>query len=189
MLDDMGHYRSNVRDLEFNLFEMLRLDQVLAGGAFGDLDGDTVRQMLAEAARLAEARMSNAYWLGLYDFETAWEKILQQGGRRIASEALLCQYAIEDRFADVVATFALLADLDMEEAKHWLVRMDTEPFIVMAKALGIRFATVQSMLKAGPWKHRLDNDQRLEALSQFQQIDPRVARSRIAASRGVRLAV
>ncbi|MDT7768027.1 MAG: hypothetical protein QOI30_1023, partial [Mycobacterium sp.] len=50
----MGHYKSNVRDLEFNLFESLALDEVLADEAFGDLDGDSVRQMLSEAARLAE---------------------------------------------------------------------------------------------------------------------------------------
>jgi hypothetical protein len=157
--------------------------------AFTSQETAVIEDSLIEAARLAEARMSNSYWLGLYDFETAWEKILQQGGRRIASESLLNQYAIEDRFADVVATFALLADLDIEEAKHWLVRLDTEPFVVMARALGLKFVTVQSMLKAGPWKHRLDNDQRLAALSQFQQIEPRVARARIAASRGVRLAI
>jgi Acyl-CoA dehydrogenase N terminal len=27
----MGHYKSNVRDLEFNLFETLGLEKVLAG--------------------------------------------------------------------------------------------------------------------------------------------------------------
>src|SRR3984957_6195468 len=50
----MGHYKSNVRDLEFNLFESLAVEKVLADDAFGDLDGDSVRQMLSEAARLAE---------------------------------------------------------------------------------------------------------------------------------------
>ncbi|MFI1917399.1 acyl-CoA dehydrogenase [Nocardia sp. NPDC020380] len=50
----MSHYKSNVRDLEFNLFEVYGLDGLLASGAFGDLDGDTVRSMLVEAARLAE---------------------------------------------------------------------------------------------------------------------------------------
>jgi hypothetical protein len=50
---DMSHYKSNVRDLEFNLFELLDLDKALATGAFGDLDGDTVREMLAEASKLA----------------------------------------------------------------------------------------------------------------------------------------
>ncbi|WIM87034.1 acyl-CoA dehydrogenase [Candidatus Mycobacterium wuenschmannii] len=57
----MGHYISNVRDLEFNLFESLKLDEVLADEAFGDLDGDSVRQMLAEAARLAEGPVAESF--------------------------------------------------------------------------------------------------------------------------------
>jgi alkylation response protein AidB-like acyl-CoA dehydrogenase len=57
----MGHYKSNVRDLEFNLFESLRLDEVLSDDAFGDLDGDSVRQMLSEAARLAEGPVAESF--------------------------------------------------------------------------------------------------------------------------------
>ena len=57
----MGHYKSNVRDLEFNLFESLKLDEVLADEAFGDLDGDSVRQMLSEAARLAEGPVAHSF--------------------------------------------------------------------------------------------------------------------------------
>ena len=57
----MGHYKSNVRDLEFNLFEVLQLEKVLASGEYGDLDGESVRQMLAEAARLAEGPAGAAF--------------------------------------------------------------------------------------------------------------------------------
>jgi alkylation response protein AidB-like acyl-CoA dehydrogenase len=57
----MGHYKSNVRDLEFNLFEVLQLDKALAGGEFGDLDGETVREMLAEAARQAEGPLAESF--------------------------------------------------------------------------------------------------------------------------------
>jgi alkylation response protein AidB-like acyl-CoA dehydrogenase len=57
----MGHYKSNVRDLEFNLFEVLGLEQCLADDAFGDLDGDTVRQMLTEAAKLAEGPVAESF--------------------------------------------------------------------------------------------------------------------------------
>ncbi|MGV0627469.1 acyl-CoA dehydrogenase [Mycolicibacter minnesotensis] len=60
----MGHYKSNVRDLEFNLFELLQLDKCLADGAFGDLDGDTARQMLAEVARLAEGPVAESFAAG-----------------------------------------------------------------------------------------------------------------------------
>jgi hypothetical protein len=57
----MGHYRSNVRDLEFNLFEKLDLEKALATGEFGDLDGESVRQMLDEAARLAEGPVAESF--------------------------------------------------------------------------------------------------------------------------------
>jgi hypothetical protein len=57
----MGHYKANVRDLEFNLFEVLDLEKVLATGEFGDLDGATVRDMLHEAARLAEGPLAEPF--------------------------------------------------------------------------------------------------------------------------------
>ncbi|MGY1943758.1 acyl-CoA dehydrogenase family protein, partial [Nocardia asiatica] len=57
----MSHYKSNVRDLEFNLFEVYGLDDILRSGAFGDLDGDTVRSMLSEAARLAEGPVAEPF--------------------------------------------------------------------------------------------------------------------------------
>ena len=57
----MGHYKSNVRDLEFNLFEVLDLEKVLATGEFGDLDADSVREMLSEAARLAEGPLAESF--------------------------------------------------------------------------------------------------------------------------------
>jgi alkylation response protein AidB-like acyl-CoA dehydrogenase len=57
----MGHYKANVRDLEFNLFEVLDLEKVLATGEFGDLDGEAVRQMLAEAARLAQGPLAESF--------------------------------------------------------------------------------------------------------------------------------
>ncbi|CAM2906404.1 acyl-CoA dehydrogenase [Skermania piniformis] len=50
----MGHYKSNVRDLEFNLFEVLDLEPVLAEGAFEGLDRETIHDILVEVRRLAE---------------------------------------------------------------------------------------------------------------------------------------
>jgi alkylation response protein AidB-like acyl-CoA dehydrogenase len=57
----LGHYISNVRDLEFNLFEVLGTDDVLKTGAFGDLDSETVRIMLDEASRLAEGPVAEPF--------------------------------------------------------------------------------------------------------------------------------
>ncbi|WP_027501808.1 acyl-CoA dehydrogenase [Rhodococcus sp. UNC363MFTsu5.1] len=57
----MGHYKSNVRDIEFNLFEVLGIGELLDGGAYGDLDTDTVRNILAEVARLAEGPVAASF--------------------------------------------------------------------------------------------------------------------------------
>jgi alkylation response protein AidB-like acyl-CoA dehydrogenase len=57
----LGHYITNVRDLEFNLFEVLDIGAVLGEGRFVDLDGDTARTILAEAARLAEGPVAESF--------------------------------------------------------------------------------------------------------------------------------
>ncbi len=57
----MGHYITNVRDIEFNLFEVLNLGDVLASGGYGDLDVDTARTMLDEVARLAEGPVAESF--------------------------------------------------------------------------------------------------------------------------------
>jgi alkylation response protein AidB-like acyl-CoA dehydrogenase len=57
----MGRYKTNVRDLEFNLFEVLNLEKALATGEFGELDGESVRQMLDEAARQAEGPLAESF--------------------------------------------------------------------------------------------------------------------------------
>ncbi|WP_194816226.1 acyl-CoA dehydrogenase [Nocardia sp. XZ_19_385] len=57
----MGHYKANARDLEFNLFEVLELDKLLDTGAYGDLDSDTVREILAEVKRLAEGPIAESF--------------------------------------------------------------------------------------------------------------------------------
>ncbi len=54
----MGHYKSNVRDLEFNLFEVLGRGDVLGQGAYEAVDEDTAREMLHEVARLAENELA-----------------------------------------------------------------------------------------------------------------------------------
>ncbi|WP_297775126.1 acyl-CoA dehydrogenase [Mycobacterium sp.] len=57
----MGHYIANVRDLEFNLFEVLGIGAVLGTGGYRDLDEETVRTILAEAARLAEGPVADSF--------------------------------------------------------------------------------------------------------------------------------
>jgi alkylation response protein AidB-like acyl-CoA dehydrogenase len=49
----MGHYRSNLRDIEFTLFELLGVDRTLGQGPFAQLDRDSARDVLREVERLA----------------------------------------------------------------------------------------------------------------------------------------
>ena len=56
----MGHYRSNVRDLEFTLFELLGRQRVLGTGPYAEVDEDTAREMLREVARLAEHELADS---------------------------------------------------------------------------------------------------------------------------------
>jgi alkylation response protein AidB-like acyl-CoA dehydrogenase len=60
----VGHYKSNVRDLEFNLFEALGIEKALDSGQFGNLDADSVRRFLAEAAQQAEGPLAEAFFDG-----------------------------------------------------------------------------------------------------------------------------
>ncbi|KUI00348.1 butyryl-CoA dehydrogenase [Mycolicibacterium acapulense] len=57
----MSHYKSNVRDQVFNLFEVFGVDKALGEGDYAELDVDTAREMLGEIARLAEGPIAESF--------------------------------------------------------------------------------------------------------------------------------
>ena len=57
----MSHYRSNVRDIRFNLFEVFGRGEVLGGGLWEDIDQETAEEMLLAAAELAETRLAASF--------------------------------------------------------------------------------------------------------------------------------
>ncbi|MCP9974052.1 acyl-CoA dehydrogenase [Streptomyces somaliensis] len=57
----MGHYKSNLRDIEFNLFEVLGRDRVYGTGPFGEMDAETARSVLDELRRLAENELAESF--------------------------------------------------------------------------------------------------------------------------------
>jgi len=57
----VSHYKSNLRDIEFNLFEVLGRDQVLGHGPFEAIDSDTARTILTEVERLAREDLAASY--------------------------------------------------------------------------------------------------------------------------------
>ena len=60
----MGHYKSNLRDIEFNLFEVLGRDAVFGSGPYADLDPETARTLLTEIEQLASTELSDAFVVG-----------------------------------------------------------------------------------------------------------------------------
>ena len=56
----MGHYRSNVRDIEFMLFDVLERGDVLGTAPFEDIDVETARDVLHQVAELAEGPIGDS---------------------------------------------------------------------------------------------------------------------------------
>jgi alkylation response protein AidB-like acyl-CoA dehydrogenase len=57
----MGHYKSNLRDIEFNLFEVLGRQEILGTGPFSEIDEATARSALEEVNRLATGVLADSY--------------------------------------------------------------------------------------------------------------------------------
>ncbi|MEV8336684.1 acyl-CoA dehydrogenase [Streptomyces niveus] len=57
----MGHYKSNLRDIEFNLFEVLGRDKLYGTGPFAEMDVETARTILSEVTKLAETELASSY--------------------------------------------------------------------------------------------------------------------------------
>ncbi|MCO1656921.1 acyl-CoA dehydrogenase [Pseudonocardia humida] len=57
----MGHFRSNLRDLEFTLFEVFRVQDRLGTAPFEDVDLDTARSVLTELNALATGPLAESF--------------------------------------------------------------------------------------------------------------------------------
>ncbi|MFC5719665.1 acyl-CoA dehydrogenase [Streptomyces gamaensis] len=57
----MGHYKSNLRDIEFNLFEVLGRDKLYGTGLFEEMDVETAKDVLAEITRLSENELAASF--------------------------------------------------------------------------------------------------------------------------------
>jgi alkylation response protein AidB-like acyl-CoA dehydrogenase len=57
----MSHYKSNLRDIEFNLFDVFGRGDVLGQGLYDELDEDTARSILHEVDRLAREELAASY--------------------------------------------------------------------------------------------------------------------------------
>ena len=57
----MGHFKSNLRDIEFNLFEVLRRQDLLGREPYSEVDEQTARGILDEVNRLAAGPVAESF--------------------------------------------------------------------------------------------------------------------------------
>ena len=57
----MTHYKSNLRDIEFNLFEIPGCDRFYGSGIFSEMDVETARSVLVQTTRLAENELAASF--------------------------------------------------------------------------------------------------------------------------------
>ncbi|HZJ06197.1 MAG TPA: acyl-CoA dehydrogenase [Nocardioidaceae bacterium] len=57
----MSHYKSNLRDIEFNLFEVFGRDKILGKGPFEEVDTATAKSILVEVDRLAREEIAASF--------------------------------------------------------------------------------------------------------------------------------
>lgn len=118
-------------------------------------------------------------WLEPYDFEEAQAVLsnLPEASQQV--DAVVRRLAHTDRFAEIVVVLAQKTEIPLDLVKHMLVSLDTEPFVKVARALGLKNDTVQEILMIGPWLHRLDARAREATMLAFQATDVEEARARV----------
>jgi alkylation response protein AidB-like acyl-CoA dehydrogenase len=57
----VSHYKSNIRDIEFNLFEVFGRDEILGTGLFEEVDVETAKSILSEVDRLAREEIAASF--------------------------------------------------------------------------------------------------------------------------------
>ncbi|CAB4918944.1 MAG: acyl-CoA dehydrogenase [Actinobacteria bacterium] len=57
----MGHYKSNLRDIEFNLFEVFGAEERMGKGPYAEMDPTTAREILREVERLASGPLAESF--------------------------------------------------------------------------------------------------------------------------------
>ncbi|OFJ53146.1 acyl-CoA dehydrogenase [Mycolicibacterium grossiae] len=137
----MSHYKSNVRDQVFNLFEVFNVDKAFGAGAYTDLDADTAREMLAEMSRLAEGPIADSFAEGdrnppVFDPETHVVKLPAAFKKSVKS--------VIDGGWDKIGLAEELGGMPMPRALQWALIehvLGANPAVYMY-AMGAGFANI-----------------------------------------------
>ena len=128
-------------------------------------------ERVTEAASLAAERLSNEQWLSQYDFEAAYRSVSATLKGKPVTEDAIYVMARTGKYAESVIMFALYAGVELEEAKHWSVRADPVPFLIVCKAMQFSPNTVDAFLRLGPWLRRLCREDRKRAMFDYEHLE------------------
>ena len=103
----MSHYKSNIRDIEFNLFEVLGRDEVLGRGPFADIDPETARSILAEVDRILARTLAAGGLIGLVLVALQWPLAQVAFAISGASETVVAGLAVYFHIRILSAPFVL----------------------------------------------------------------------------------
>ncbi|MEI7780176.1 MAG: acyl-CoA dehydrogenase family protein, partial [Actinomycetes bacterium] len=88
----MSHYRSNLRDIEFNVFEMFGAGERLGHGPFAEIDAATAREVMVEIERFVTDVLATSYESGDRNpptFDPATHSVTMSEEFRATFQALL----------------------------------------------------------------------------------------------------
>jgi alkylation response protein AidB-like acyl-CoA dehydrogenase len=137
----VSHYKSNVRDQVFNLFEVFGLDKSFGTGAYADLDEESAREMLSEISRLAEGPIADSFADSdrnppVFDPETHTVKLPEPFKKSVR--------AITDGGWDKIGVAEELGGMSMPRALQWALMehvLGANPAVYMY-SMGAGFAQI-----------------------------------------------
>ena len=118
-------------------------------------------------------------WLEPYDFTAAAAVLGPLANARMKLDGFVRRLAATECFPEIVHVLADVSHLPLDTMKHLMVGLDTEAFVVVARAVGLKIETVREIMNTGPWLHRLDDRTREATARAFEALDGETARARL----------
>lgn len=149
-----------------------------------DLPQETVRKLLdvataevrqalekrpgANDGALDEARQALERDLGIdrIDFSSADRRVRTLLRKQEASETLLCTFARQGMFAELVVTLSIMTQFGLDQAKQLMT--EAQSLLIAAKAEGYSRETLKALLAAGPAFEKLTPTTRRKLLDEFE---------------------
>jgi uncharacterized protein (DUF2336 family) len=130
-----------------------------------------VRRAVAEAAGRVEARVASTS----FDYTAALTSIvnLQQSGR--LDEGALAAFAKSGAYAEITAALAVMSDLPLQFVERAMTRDRSETLVVLAKAIGLSWSTVNEILLLRAKKGFLAPGEIVPRLARFERLQSATA--------------